>query len=238
MSVGSLVEFERKGTLVEVCLNRPNRANAYNKQMLDEFETVLTSLEGKRDCSVLLLSAKGTSFCAGADLDEMKQRSAESALFLRSQHLFQRFARLPIVTLAAINGPAIAGGFELALACDLRIASNSARFQLPETSFGIIPAAGGTQRLKAIVGVGRAKEMILARRVLSAQDALNWGVVSRLAPGEDLMTEARLWCEDINKGDHLAQVLAKDAIDLGEGSAGLRMETLSQAFLQARKAQD
>lgn len=220
--------------VAELWLNRPEKANAYHGPMLLELERAISVLERERKTSVVLISARGRSFCGGADLKEMRSRSPDGALFLKSQALFERLARLPKVTIAAIQGPAIAGGMELALACDLRIATPDARFALPETSLGIIPAAGGTLRLKQMVGSARAKDMILGGRELHAADAEAWGLVSRVVSRNRLMEEGRSWAERLGERDGMAMALAKDAIDLGEGRAGLRMETLAQAFLESR----
>lgn len=228
------VEVEQQGAVTVLTLNRPEKANAYHRPMMEQLAAAIAAL-GEGDGPVLVRAA-GRSFCAGADLDELAHRRPGEVLDLRSQAVFERLARLGRVTIAAVQGPAVAGGFELALACDLRVASTAARFWLPETRLGIVPAAGGTQRLKALVGIGRAKEIILGGRELDAETALAWGLVARVVPPADLAGEASRWAGELAGRDALAMRLAKDAIDLGEGAAGLRMETLAQAVLTGRRA--
>ena len=195
-------------------LNRPERANAYDDALLNDLSSALGKMEADREVLTLVITGAGNrSFCAGADLNEMKKKDLTDALNLKSAKIFAALAAYSKVTLAAINGAAVAGGLELALACDIRISTEKARFFFPETKLGLIPAAGGTHRLSQVVGIGRAKELILAGRVWLAEDALRFGLVSEVVPQEALPACAQQWGERIGQRDPLALQLAKKAID-------------------------
>jgi enoyl-CoA hydratase len=195
-------------------LHRPEKANAYNEALLLEFACALNQIEGDNTVRSLVICGAGNrSFCAGADLEEMQVKGYSDALNLKSSKLFAAIASYPKVTVAAINGAAVAGGLELALACDIRISSKQARFFFPETKLGLIPAAGGTHRLSQVVGIGRAKELILGGQVWLAEDALRFGLVSEVVPPDALLACAQQWGERIGQRDPLALQLAKKAID-------------------------
>jgi enoyl-CoA hydratase/carnithine racemase len=153
--------------------------------------------------------------------------------------VFQRLSRFPKVTLAAINGPAVGGGLELALACDLRIAADTATFSFPEPDLGLIPAAGGTRRLTEAVGRAKAKELILGGRQWSAEEALRFGLVSELCARDDLSCRAQTWAERIARRHPTALLLAKRAIDLDiGGSAGYSFESVAEALLYELRRND
>ena len=174
------------------------------------------------------------AFCGGADLDALDAAEPEDALELKSQAVFNRIAAAPVVTVAAVQGPAVAGGCELTLACDLRVVGPRARFSLPEPSLGLIPAAGGTTRLTRLVGPSIAKQVILAGRSLSADAAVACGLA--LGPAEDPWAEAqRLACEIAARQDPVAVRLAKQIIDRGEAKESLDAERVSEALLYARR---
>ena len=199
-------------------LNRPEKANAYDQRLLEAFLDALCHMESDDDVRVLVITGAGDRcFCAGADLDEMSTKGYRSALDLKSAKVFTELACSRRVTMAAVNGAAVAGGLELALACDLRIASDTARFFFPEPKRGLIPAAGGTRRLPELVGVARAKEMILGGREWHAEDALRFGLVSEVRKPAELMPRAREWSQQISEMDPLALELAKKAIDSTSG---------------------
>jgi enoyl-CoA hydratase len=219
-------------------LNRPNKANAYNQALLNELVSALEQMKTDNNvCAMVICGAGQRSFCAGADLDEMKNMDHTNALNLRSSEIFSAIADYPKVTLAAINGAAVAGGLELALACDIRISSENARFFFPETELGLIPAAGGTHRLPKVVGIARAKEVILGGKVWLAEDALRFGLVSEVVDSDELLTRAQQWGEKIAKRDQLALQLAKKSINY-ETSYHLqcKYETLAEALLYEIKA--
>lgn len=212
-------------------LDRPERAHAYDGAMLDAIEAGLDALAAAR---VIVVGATGEgAFCGGADLDAMRGATWRDALVLRSQRVFTRLARLDAVTVAAVHGPAVAGGFELALACDLRVAGPRARFSLPETALGIVPSAGGTTRLARLVGVSRAKAVILGGAVVDAATALGWGLVHRLA--DDPRAEAEAWARAVAARDGAALARAKALLDAGEPDLLLLGERVVEAGLYLRR---
>lgn len=223
-------------------LNRPTRLNAIGVRMAAELQAALADLEASGAVRVLILTGVGErAFCTGADLKERTVMD-EAARWAHNRALFDctnQLARLPIPTIAAVNGLALGGGCELTLACDLRIAAAHAAFALPETHLGIIPGAGGTQRLPRLIGPGRAKELIFSARRIDAATALTWGLLSQVVPGDTLLTSATALATEIARQSQTALALAKAAIDNGlEGSLeqGLRHET--EAFRAALAAPD
>ncbi len=221
------------GAVGLLTLDRPERAHAYDGPLLEVL------LEGARalaaTCRVLVLGSTGeAAFCGGADLDALANASPLDALELRSQRVFTALARLPVVTIVAVQGAAVAGGFELALACDLRVASPKARFWLPETRLGIVPSAGGTTRLGRLVGASRAKEVILGGRILDADAARDWGLVHRIAA--DPRAEALRWAEEVAQRDPVALAMAKELLDATESDGALARERQAEALLYARLA--
>ncbi len=200
-------------------LNRPEVRNAFNtamgRELLDLWAR-LTEDSGAARCAVLT-GAGGQAFCAGADL---KERNGMSRDDWRAQHeLFERAfwaqCDLPLPIIAAVNGPAYAGGLELALMCDFIYAARSARFALTETSLGIIPGAGGTQNLPRAIGERRAKEIIMTARPFSAEEASAWGLINRLCAPEELLPAALETASMIAANAPLAVRQAKKAIRFG-----------------------
>ena len=209
-----LIRIWKEGRVGYLEIHRPEKANAYNQALLMELARSLDQMEGDGTVRSLVIHGAGDrSFCAGADLEEMQIKDYSDALNLKSSKIFSTIASYPKVTVAAINGTAAAGGLELALACDIRICSEQAHFFFPETKLGLIPAAGGTHRLSQVVGVGRAKELILGGGVWSSEDALRFGLVSEVVRPDKLMACAQTWGERIGQRDPLALQLAKRAID-------------------------
>lgn len=226
------VRLRREGPAAYVQLHRPEKANAYNQPMLEALQEIFVRLDAASDVRVVVISGAGPrAFCAGADLEELDRRDARDGLRLKSAEVFTAISQARPVTLAAVNGAAVAGGLELALACDLRIAAQTARFWLPEPELGLIPAAGGTQRLARVVGHARAKEMILAGSVWNADEALRFGLASQVTAPEELLAAAQQWVERIARRDGLALELAKRAIDLDGPSAGYDFERVAEALL-------
>lgn len=220
VSDASFIRSWKQGMVAYVQLCRPQKANAYDQSMLTLLAAEWRALQDAEDIRVMVLCSSGSrSFCAGADLNEVKGKDYRAALDLRSAHVFDLIASCPKVTIAAINGAAVAGGLEMALACDLRIAVGTATFSFPETALGLIPAAGGTHRLPEIVGVGHAKELILGGRVWSAKEALQYGLVGEVVKADELMDRAQARSEQIARRDPLALRLAKQAITLQDTSS-------------------
>lgn len=221
------LEFHKQIPLIS--LNRPKKANAYTQDMLAEFQRIWTDIEGQY--SVVIISSEGNSaFCAGADLNEMNHKRAEDALDLHSQKLFEEIASSPMLSIAAIQGPAIAGGCELALACDLRVSSLKAYFALPEVSLGLLPSAGGCTRLTNLLGSSIAKAVILGGEHISAQQALDWGLVHRCS--DTPKQEALQWAQQIAGSDPLALRLAKSVLQ----DPSLGKERLAEALLYERRS--
>lgn len=217
-------------------LNRPSRANAYNSEMLNLIESaVRTNLATGKIHALIITGSGERAFCAGADRDELRTRRAEDGLDLRSREIFEYLAALPIPTVAAINGAAIGGGLELALACDIRVCAPTAKFSFPELSFGLSPAAGGMDRLPPAIGKSRAKEMILFGREIDAPTALDWGLVSYVC--DDYEAKALALAEWAAAQDSLAMRLSKRIIDSNENSGRLNLNGVTQALLYERKFQ-
>ncbi len=221
MSDSIRVRVEDAVGFVEI--DRPDRANAYTTEMLDALDAaVRRHAEDDRVRVIVVGSTTDGRFCAGADLDEIHDRGIEDALELRALAVFDGIAACPLPTLAAIDGPAIGGGLELALACDLRIATPRASFVLPETGFGLLPAAGATFRLPALVGPGVAREVILFGGELDGVRAAACGLVNELAEPHDLGERVRWWCASAARRDPLALRLAKRSMDLTVADGGGR----------------
>jgi enoyl-CoA hydratase len=223
---------EIAGPVGRIILDRPRRANAYDRQHLDAIGSSLASLEA--ECRVIVITSTGAgAFCGGADLAELATASPLSALDLRSQQVFNQLAASRCVTIAAVHGPAVAGGCELALACDVRVVGPAAAFRLPETALGLLPAAGGTTRLTRLLGAARAKQVILLGDTISAQQALDWGLAARLedAPRAAAMALAATVAER----DPTALRLAKLLIDADESRASLMAERIAEALLYSQR---
>jgi len=214
-------------------LDRPARANAYDRAHLQALEEGLERLLTARPRALVVEALGEGAFCGGADLDELAQARPEDALDLRSQRVFDRLARAPVVSIAAVHGPAIAGGFELALACDLRVVGPKARFGLPETALGLIPSAGGTTRLTRLAGPAIARQVILAGQQIDAPTAVTWGLALALDP--DPRARARALARELAARDPLALRLAKELIAGQDDSRGLQGERLAEALLYARR---
>lgn len=180
-----LVVTELRGKVQWIIINRPDKLNALNQQVLAELEAALeTSLNDDRVGALVISGSGEKAFVAGADIAEFRGLTAAQAqdLAMKGQKLFNRIeaARKPI--LAAVNGFALGGGMELAMACHLRVASENAKFGQPEVKLGLIPGYGGTQRLPRLVGKGRALELLLTGNMIDASTALSWGLVNQVVP--------------------------------------------------------
>jgi len=225
------IEVSVEGGVATVTLNRPDRYNALGSRIVDELGEALEALEGSGEARVLILTGAGErAFCSGVDLKERARMDADERwAHNRALSAFaERLARLQAPTIAALNGLAFGGGLEITLACDFRIAVESATFALPEVGIGIVPGAGGTQRLPRLVGPTRAKELILTGRRIDAGTALKMGLVSKVVPPGSLMEEARSLAEEISANSPLAVAYAKAAVDLASETSieqGLRYET-------------
>mmetsp|Transcript_16544 Transcript_16544/g.24431 ORF Transcript_16544/g.24431 Transcript_16544/m.24431 type:complete len:299 (-) Transcript_16544:201-1097(-) len=213
--------------VAKITLNRTSAANAINREMLSQFNTIIDDLHNQNPkeapLCVIIESASAKVFSAGADLKERatmtQEEAAEFVALLRNS--MTRLSRLPMPVIAAIEGAAFGGGLELALATDLRVAGSNARFGLTETSLAIIPGAGGTQRLPRLVGISKAKEMIFTAKRLSAQDALEFGLVEYCVGEGQAFDEATRIAESIAVNGPIAIRAAKRAIDCGIDAASI-----------------
>jgi enoyl-CoA hydratase/carnithine racemase len=224
----SLTVHERPDRLT-VTLARPERKNAIDGWMIDELHAVCAELERAPRMLLLTGGADGV-FAGGADIAQLRERGRQEALAAINQGLFARILRLPMPTLAAVDGPALGGGAELAYACDLRICTTRAYFGQPEVRLGILAGAGATYRLPRLVGEGLAKELLLTGRRLPAEEALAVRLVSKVVPAEDLLGAGHALLDEVAKGSPLAVRLTKAAVDAPE-AAHPHVELLSQALL-------
>jgi len=229
MSETLRLESRPEGILLAT-LHRPEVANAFDTQTAIELIALMDSLEGRGDCRCLVITGAGDrAFCAGADL---KERDGLSDARWRAQHeTFERMFRAvldcPLPVVAAVNGAAYAGGLELVLACDFAYAARTARFALTEVSLGIMPGGGGTQTLARAVGERRAKELILAARAFSAEEALAWGLINGLCEPAKLLEETLATARRIAGNAPLSVRAAKRAIVAGlatDLTSGLAIE--------------
>ncbi|MCC9146712.1 MULTISPECIES: enoyl-CoA hydratase-related protein [unclassified Arthrobacter] len=220
-----------------VTINRPDVRNALNRSVLDGLDAALDTLEADSDVGAVIFTGAGTkAFVAGADITQLAGYTLQDGLRARMQRLYDRVQDFDKPTIAAVNGYALGGGNELAMSCDIRIASTTARFGLPEANLGILPGAGGTQRLSRLVGQGRAKELILTGRIIDAEEALRIGLVTSVVPGEQLLDSARDTARTILAKGPLAVRLAKLVISGGaetDQRTGLLLERLAQSLLYA-----
>ena len=217
MSDENPVVLERRGPVAILRLDRPEKMNALSRAALQAFERHGRELEDNPSVRAIVVTASGEkAFCAGADLKERKGMDEND---VRDQVKLYRTAwqwldTAPVPVVCAINGLALGGGLELALFCDLRVAAEHAVVGLPEVTIGIIPGAGGTQRLPRLIGEARAKEMILFGKRLTAKEALAIGLVNRVTPaGKDVLEDTLEWIEPLANGAPIAQRAALRAID-------------------------
>ena len=217
-----------------ITLHRPEARNAINLEVVNEMHAALEALGRDEKVRVLILTGSGrTAFAAGADIRELRDRRAADALSGINSGLFLAVERFPLPTIAAVNGYALGGGCELALACDLRVAGESARFGQPEVGLGIIPAAGATYRLPRLVGAGRARELILTGRIIDSDEALRIGLVTRRVPDDRVVEEARAIALLMARKGPLALRAAKLALGASAygPESGHVAERLAQAIL-------
>ena len=213
----SFVTLEQKGPIGLITMNRPEALNALNDQVIRDLDAVLDQVEAREDILAAVITGAGRSFVAGADIGQMSELTAAQAkeFGVLGNRVFLKLEQLTKPTIAAVNGFALGGGCELAMACDIRIASEKAKFGQPETGLGITPGFGGTQRLPRIVGTARAMELILTARNISAADALEMGLVSHVYPPEELLDKAMELAQAIAANAQVAVRQSKAAIRRG-----------------------
>jgi enoyl-CoA hydratase len=193
-------------------LNRPEALNALNDRLLDELADAMKLFIQNNEVRCMIITGSEKSFCAGADLKEMVSRESRDILDRFTSSIFGLLRQCPKPTIAAVSGYCFAGGCELALACDMIVASKSAQFGQPEINVGIMPGAGGTQRWTRTVGKARAMEIMLTGAPINAQKALEWGIVNRVVSFDELLNEAKKLATTIVAKPALAIRMAKDAV--------------------------
>ena len=231
------IRLEIDGALATLTVDRPAARNALDADTVREFHAALDAVEAASAVRVLIVTGAGESvFVAGADVRTLLARTTADVLAAANNRLFARLEALALPTIAAVNGWALGGGLELALACDLRIAADNAKFGLPETGLGILPGAGGTQRLPRIVGLGIAKEMVLAGTIHDAETALRLGLVNRVVTSTELLPAAREMAGRIAKRAPVALRLAKLALHASSNVPadwGAHFEIVAQTVLNS-----
>ncbi|MDB4117941.1 enoyl-CoA hydratase-related protein [Flavobacteriaceae bacterium] len=248
--------IEKQDRIAWININRPTKLNALNGEVLEELHAAFSAIKADEEVRVVVLTGSGEkAFVAGADIAEFAQfdvTEGESLAKKGQDLVFDFIANMTKPVIAAVNGFALGGGLELALSCHIRIASTNARMGLPETSLGVIPGYGGTQRLAQLIGRGRATELILTCRMMGAEEALHTGLVSRVVPQEELLATAAEMGGKImnNSSNAIAHALQSIAAGYEEGVDGFDVEIAhfgncfghlefkegTQAFLEKRKA--
>ncbi len=232
----STLLYEKKETIGILTINRPEKMNALSNELTSELKTVLDTIEQDDKLRVLIFTGAGDkAFVAGADIRELVIRDAQIGrkVSKERQDLFTRIENLAVPVIAAVNGYALGGGLELALACSIRICSDRAKFGAPEVKLGIIPGDGGTQRLPRLVGLGRAMEMILSGDFIDAQEAYRIGLANKVVPHEELMEKTLELADKIASRPPLAVQFAKEAVNqsVGSGSdSGYALESYLHAL--------
>lgn len=213
----SFVAFEQRGPIGVLTMNRPEALNALNEQVLRDLDAALDAVEANDEVLVVILTGAGRSFVAGADIAQMKDLTPVQAKKFGSygNQVFLKLENFPKPIIAAVNGFALGGGCELSMACDIRLASEKAKFGQPEVGLGITPGFGGTQRLARIVGVSNAMELILTAKTINAAQAQELGLVSHVYPPEELMDKAMELAQAIAANAQVAVRQSKAAIRRG-----------------------
>lgn len=252
MSEYSTILVESRGRVGLIRLNRPQFMNALNGVLLGELMGVMEDFDAQQDIGAMVITGSERVFAAGADIKEMAEATAVEMLLRDSVSQFDRIRQVKKPVVAAVSGWCLGGGFELAMSCDMVIASETARFGQPEITIGVIPGAGGTQRLTRAVGKALAMEVVLNNRTLTADEALLYGLVNRVVPVERYLDEALGLAQELAARAPLAVRLGKEAVNhafdafLSEGLASERrafyylFSTQDQkegmaAFLEKRK---
>jgi len=221
---------KKDGAIAWLTLNRPHRLNTLTVEMMDEMHAALNDFEADRTTRCIVITGAGDkAFSAGADVTAFTgvtpSKAAEVAA--KGHALFTRFERIGKPVIASINGYALGGGLEMALACDFRIASENVEFGQPETNLGLIPGWGGTQRLVRIVGLAKAKEMIMLAERVSAEEAVKIGLITKVVPRTKLKEETTALANKLAEGPPVALRLAKETLNLGTQApldVGLKLE--------------
>ncbi|TCO71379.1 short-chain-enoyl-CoA hydratase [Marinisporobacter balticus] len=211
------IKIEQQERIAILKLNRPKALNALNSELLKELNCAVDRLGSDENIDVIIITGEGKAFVAGADISEMKDLGAEAGRRFGNlgQNVFRKIEKMEKPVIAAVNGFALGGGCELAMCCDMRVASMKAKFGQPEVGLGIIPGFSGTQRLARLVGIGKAKELIFTADIIKAEEAEKIGLVNKVVDAESLMDEAINLAKRIAKNAQLAVRYANVAINRG-----------------------
>lgn len=212
------LKLSQHGEVLVVTLSRPKALNALNSQLLDELDRLVKAVKYDPNVALLIFTGEGEkAFCAGADLVELQNLDYFSAkqVLEKGQSIFRKIELLGKPTVAAVNGYALGGGFELALSCTIRLASQNAIFALPEVKLGMIPGYGGTQRLPRLIGKGRALELLVTGRRVKAEEALSLGLVSKVSENTELIDTALGLSNEILEGSQIAISQLLQAVEWG-----------------------
>jgi enoyl-CoA hydratase len=222
--------LEEKGHFAQITINRPAQLNALNRETINELHDCLRIMNVSKNIRVIILTGSGEkAFVAGADIKEFASFSVEEGKNLASQGqdlLFSFIENMSKPVIAAINGFALGGGLELAMSSHIRIASSNAKMGLPEVSLGVIPGYGGTQRLAQLVGRGKANEMVFSAGMISASDALQWGLVNYVVESNELLIKAEEIAQKIcnNSGSAIAAAIRAVNANFTDGTNGYDVE--------------
>ncbi len=245
--------LQKEDNITVITISRPESLNALNAQTIKELGSALDALDADTSCRVIILTGSGEkSFVAGADIKEFSdfgQEKAEELARTGQNILFDKIENMTKPVIAAVNGFALGGGLELAMACHIRYASENARLGLPEVTLGLIPGYGGTQRLPKLIGKGRANEMIFSAKMIPAARAKEIGLVNEVYPIEELLTKAKELADGIARNSPMAISKAIHAVNLSDTDQGFETEIRSfgelfdlsdkkegvSAFLEKRK---
>lgn len=210
------IRTEREDTTFIITLNRPEKLNALSPELTGEVVEALNSIRTDETIRAIIITGGPKVFAAGADLSKM-QTASPIDMYNRNLagDMWTTVAEMPQPTIAAVAGYALGGGCELAMACDLRLAADSARFGQPEINVGIYPGAGGTQRLARLIGLGRAKELVFLGDMIGAEEAYRVGLVNKVVPGENLLDEAKAWAKKLASKPPFTLRLVKQVMDQG-----------------------
>lgn len=229
--------IQKENHIATVTINEPDKLNALNTQILSKLNSTFDLLAADTDIRVIIITGADRSFVAGANIQEMADMNYEEAKAFgaKGSAIFRKIEMCPKPVIAAVNGFALGGGCELALACDIRIASEKAKFGQPEVGLGITPGFSGTQRLARIVGQAKAKELIFTGKVILADEAKTIGLVNQVVAPESLMDEVKAMAEAIAKQAPIAVQKSKEAINNGwdlpiEEGIDLEVELFAECF--------
>ncbi|MDE1770111.1 MAG: enoyl-CoA hydratase/isomerase family protein [Thaumarchaeota archaeon] len=234
------LKVERDEEVVQITINRQDKLNAMNLGVMDEFISIFDNLE-KDSSKVIIITGDGPkAFSAGADIEYMSNIGPTEAekYALRGHEVLNKIEKLEKPVIAAVNGYALGGGCELALACDIRFASHNAQLGQPEVTLGICPGWGGTQRLLRIVGPARAKDLIFSGRKITAEEAFSMGLINRIFSSDSLLSETRTYAKILSKNSNFAIGISKMLVNRGMDTnldTGLKLEIYSWAVCFSTK---